>query len=110
MASGSPLETVDNLGAQDYANIYTAYQVGLCGPYKDYFLAYTLNPPIGKDKKPVPFEKLFQHIHELHELKGQKIRNARSNSDESIASAAAMSLGMPPEMLKQLTGGSDASS
>ena len=101
MAQGTPIQSVDNMPMSDFANVWIAYQRGLAGPYKDYIIAYNLNPPRNKNKKIIPFDKIFPDVDSCLRLKG----NVRKQTEEEKAMAMADYLGMPDNIRQKLMGG-----
>ena len=85
----------------DFSNVWIAYQRGLAGPYKDYLIAYNINPPRNKNGKIIPFDKIFPDIYKFMTLSGNK----KKQTEQEKAAIMADMLDMPKHIRDKLTGG-----
>lgn len=101
LASGSSLDTVDNISTHDLMMVYNSYRIGLAGPYKDYIISYNLHAPTDKRGKLIKFQDLFKEVYDCMELK----LDSRQQTPQEQAKAAAQALGMPAHIYERLSGG-----
>ena len=95
LANGSSIETVENLSATDFKNLYVALKMGLWGPIKDYRIAdvqigyqHQLGQMAGawtvkgfKYREPLPFHELFPIVDQFETLgKGEKLREHKQEA------------------------------